>query len=106
MQSLGGTTGTRCTNAAQVGPKNPSRTPFALPDANPWDSLSRWDAGEADLPAPGPATWFAPTVARLGDVTDTTTRTRWSDLPADGATATPFTPSDEGTSDLHVICYR
>ena len=138
-------------DAALVVPKNPGRSPFALPNANPWEWLSRWDAGEVDLPAPpapGPAAWFAPTLSRLGDVTDTTTHARWSDVLADfatrpvgtaaviwirrhdrrgresvghlvnarraegglqladGTTTTPFTPSDEGTSGLHVVYYR
>ncbi|PSL54621.1 papain fold toxin 1 (glutamine deamidase) of polymorphic toxin system [Saccharothrix carnea] len=138
-------------DAALVVPKNPGRTPFALPNADPWGWLSRWDAGEADLPAPpapGPAAWLAPTLARLGDVTEATSHTRWSDVLADfttrpvgtaaviwirrhdrrgresvghlvnarrveggleladGTTTTPFTPSDEGTSALHVVYYR
>ena len=138
-------------DAALVVPKDPGGAPFALPNADPWAWLSRWDAGEADLPAPpapGPAAWFAPTLARLGEVTDTTTHTRWDDLLADfttravgtaaviwvrrhdrrgresvghlvnarraegglqladGSTAAPFTPPDEGTATLHVVYYR
>ncbi|GAA1353834.1 toxin glutamine deamidase domain-containing protein [Saccharothrix algeriensis] len=75
-------------DAALVVPKHPAEAPFALPNADPWRWLARWDAGATDLPpppAPGPASWFAPTLARLGRVTGTSTHTRWTEVFAEFA---------------------
>ncbi|WP_433265524.1 YrhB domain-containing protein [Actinosynnema sp. CS-041913] len=70
-------------DAALVVPKNPHHEPFGLPNADPWRWLERWDAGDPGLPPtphPGPAAWFTPTLSRLGEVTGTSTHTRWSEV--------------------------
>ncbi|WP_308258211.1 YrhB domain-containing protein [Saccharothrix obliqua] len=67
-------------DAALVVPKAAHAAPFALPNADPWPWLERWNAGEHTTPppAPGPAAWFGPTVDRLGEVEGASTHTAWA----------------------------
>ncbi|MBB5955032.1 hypothetical protein FHS29_001602 [Saccharothrix tamanrassetensis] len=78
-------------DAALVVPRKAGHRPFNPPNSDPWPWLERWDAGEPGLPpppAPGPAAWFTPTLRRLGEVSSTSTHTRWSDV-LDEFTALP-----------------
>jgi hypothetical protein len=57
-------------DGALVVPKDDG-IPFGLPNSKPWDWLRRWDLGEVaadDAPDPGPASWYAATMPRLGPV--------------------------------------
>ncbi|MEU6152399.1 YrhB domain-containing protein [Actinosynnema sp. NPDC047251] len=79
-------------DAALVVPKDGRRAPFGLPNSDPWPWLERWDAGDDDLtatPAPGPAAWFGPTTARLGEVTGVSAHARWVDVLAEFGTRPP-----------------
>ncbi|MFD9888110.1 YrhB family protein [Amycolatopsis sp. NPDC059027] len=58
-------------DAALVVPKAEGQAPFGLPNGKPWTWLRLWDAGALGLPDPPVAAgiaWFAPAVARLGEV--------------------------------------
>ncbi|MEV5507616.1 YrhB domain-containing protein [Streptomyces orinoci] len=70
-------------DATVVVPKDET-APFGLPNADPWNWLARWDAGETPgspgmpaPPAPGRAPWFAPTLAELGPVMSVSEHPDW-----------------------------
>ncbi|ACU40260.1 hypothetical protein KCV87_23680 [Actinosynnema pretiosum subsp. pretiosum] len=69
-------------DAALVVPKESDRAPFALPNADPWPWLERWDAGDAAgldaPPAPSHAAWIGHTAAELGQVTGVSTHLGWA----------------------------
>lgn len=68
-------------DAAVVVPKERGQEPFGLPNPDPWTWLSRWDAGEADVPRPpepGPGAWFELTMQQLGPVLSTTAHEHWA----------------------------
>lgn len=70
-------------DAALVVPKDDS-APFGLPNTDPWRWYGHWLAGGVPgtggmplPPAPGPAAWYAPTMAQLGTVQQTVEVPDW-----------------------------
>lgn len=70
-------------DAALVVPKDGSM-PFGLPNSDPWGWFTAWDQGAQPgvdgfplPPEPGPAAWFGPTMASLGEVMEVVDFTDW-----------------------------
>jgi len=68
-------------DAALVVPKAAGRSPFGLPNHDPWTWLRDWDAGRSELsapPGPGEAAWFGPTASQLPAILSVHVHRHWA----------------------------